>query len=154
MYLTYAALREVTCHGPCCMVYTERAETAAVSRGTGHVTTKHRCKYTTSADTQNRAVRKVVTHLESHMRLARSESCRERGLALYKSDQQQACVSRFGLVVKLVSRRTSVRFRFGFPFSSKVVVCGHCLVTLSLAINKTVKWLSSLPILTQESFWW
>ena len=28
---------------------------------------------------------------------------------------------------------TSVRFRFGSPFSSKgVVVCGHCLVALSL----------------------
>ena len=28
----------------------------------------------------------------------------------------------------------------------KVVVCGHCLVTLSLTINETLKWLSSLPI--------
>ena len=35
-----------------------------------------------------------------------------------------------------------------------VVVCGHRLATLSLTINKTVKWLSSLPILVQESFWW
>ena len=26
----------------------------------------------------------------------------------------------------------------------KVVVCGHCLVALSLTINKTLKWLSSL----------
>ena len=34
-------------------------------------------------------------------------------------------VSRFGLAV---SRGTSVRIRFGSPFSSKVVVCGHCLV--------------------------
>ena len=60
-------------------------------------------------------------------------------------------VSRFGLAV---GRRTSVRIRFGSPFSSKVVVCGHCLVTLSLTINETLKWLSSLPILMQESFWW
>ena len=30
----------------------------------------------------------------------------------------------------------------------------HCLVTLSLTINETLKWLSSLPILMQESFWW
>ena len=45
-------------------------------------------------------------------------------------------VSRFG---KLVSRGTSVRIRFGSPFSSKVVVCGHCLVTLSLTINETLK---------------
>ena len=45
-------------------------------------------------------------------------------------------VSRFGLAVRLVSRRTSVRFCFGSPFSSKIVVCGHCLVTLSLTIMK------------------
>ena len=48
-----------------------------------------------------------------------------------------------------------VRICFGFPFSSKVVVCGHCLVSLPLTINETLKWLSSLPILMQESFrWW
>ena len=29
----------------------------------------------------------------------------------------------------------------------KVVVCGLCLVPLSLTINETLKWLSSLPIL-------
>ena len=29
-----------------------------------------------------------------------------------------------------------------------------CLVTLSLTINETLKRLSSLPILMQESFWW
>ena len=40
----------------------------------------------------------------------------------------------------MVSRGTSVvRIRFGSSFSSKVVVCvdGHCLVPLSLTINKT-----------------
>ena len=37
-------------HG--CMVYTERAETAAVSRGTSHVSTKQRRKYTTSVHIQ------------------------------------------------------------------------------------------------------
>ena len=31
---------------------------------------------------------------------------------------------------------------------------GHCLVTLSITVNETLKWLSSLPILMQESFWW
>ena len=31
-------------------LYTERAETAVESRGTSHVTTKQRCKYTTSMD--------------------------------------------------------------------------------------------------------
>ena len=53
-----------------------------------------------------------------------------------------------------VSKRTSVRICFGSTFSSKFVVCGHCLVTLSLTINETLNWLSSLPILMQESFWW
>ena len=60
-------------------------------------------------------------------------------------------VSRFGLAV---SRGTSVRICFGSPFSSQVVVCGHCLVTLSLTLNETLKWLSSLPTLMQKSFWW
>ena len=32
--------------------------------------------------------------------------------------------------------------------------CGHCLVILSLTVNETLKWLSSLPIFMQESFWW
>ena len=50
---------------------------------------------------------------------------------------------------RLVSGKTSVRYRFGFPFVSKVVVCGHCLVTLSLTINETVKQLSSPPTLMQ-----
>ena len=36
----------------------------------------------------------------------------------------------------------------------KVVVCGHCLMTSSLTINETLKWLSSLPTLMQKSFWW
>ena len=34
------------------------------------------------------------------------------------------------------------------------MVCRHCLVTLPLTINDALKWLSSLPILMQESFWW
>ena len=37
---------------------------------------------------------------------------------------------------KLVSGRTSVWYRFGSPFSSKVVVCWHCLVTLSHTIGR------------------
>ena len=47
----------------------------------------------------------------------------------------------------------SIPLRLSF-FMKKVVVCGHSLVTLSLTINETIKWLSSLPILMQESFWW
>ena len=34
------------------------------------------------------------------------------------------------------------------------MVCGHCLVALSLTINETLKWLPSLPTLMQKSFWW
>ena len=30
----------------------------------------------------------------------------------------------------------------------------HCLVTLSLTVNETLKWFSSLAILMPESFWW
>ena len=51
-------------HG--CTVYTERAQTAAVSRGTSHITTTQRCEYTTSVEMQKRAIKKPVTHLESH----------------------------------------------------------------------------------------
>jgi len=36
--------------------------------------------------------------------------------------------------------------RFGSPFSSKLVVCGHCLVALTLKINGTLNWLSPLPM--------
>ena len=34
------------------------------------------------------------------------------------------------------------------------MVCGHCLVTLSITSYWNIKWLSSLPTLMQESFWW
>ena len=53
-----------------------------------------------------------------------------------------------GKALRLVSRGTSVRIRFGSPLSSKVVVCGHCLVNSSLTVKETLKWLSSLPTLT------
>ena len=43
------------------------------------------------------------------------------------------------------SRGISVRIRFDSLFSPKVVFCGHCLATLSLTINETLKWLSSFP---------
>ena len=55
----------------------------------------------------------------------------------------------------LVSRRTSVRICFGSPFSSKVVVCRHCLVILSPRSYETLKCFSSLPTLMKKSFrWW
>ena len=59
-----------------------------------------------------------------------------------------------GKALEAGSKRASVRFLFVSPFSSKVVVCGHCFMTLFLTITETLKWLSSLPTLMQESFWW
>ena len=49
---------------------------------------------------------------------------------------RQPLIGKLCLYKHLVSRGTSVRIRFGSPFSSKVVVCRHCLVTLSLTIMK------------------
>ena len=66
-------------------------------------------------------------------------------------------VSRFGPAVRRQDIKQkdlgSIQLRLSFLFK-KVVVCGHYLVTLSLTINQTVKWFSSLPILMQESLWW
>ena len=60
--------------------------------------------------------------------------------------------SRFGLAVRRWAGKRkdlgSIPLRLSFLFK-KVVVCGHYLVTLSLTINETLKWLSSLPILMQ-----
>ena len=53
---------------------------------------------------------------------------------------------------RLLSEGTSVRILFGSPISSKVVVCIDARVILSLTVNETLKRLSSLPILMQESF--
>ena len=46
--------------------------------------------------------------------------------------------------------------RLGSPFVfKKVVVYGHCLVTLPFTVNEALKWLSSLPVLMWKSFlWW
>ena len=41
---------------------------------------------------------------------------------------------------------------FGSSISSKVVIYGHCLVTLPCTTNATVKWLTSMPILMRKSF--
>ena len=58
--------------------------------------------------------------------------------------------NRRGPAVRLVNRRASVRFRFRALLFSKVVVCGLCLVTLSLTANETLRRLSVLPILMQD----
>ena len=66
-------------------------------------------------------------------------------------------VSRFGLAVRrsLVSGRTSVRYRFGSPFFSKRLWFVDTVLWLCPSLStETLKWLSSLPILMQESFWW
>ena len=64
-------------------------------------------------------------------------------------------VSRFGLAVRRQAGKQkdlgSILFRLSSLFK-RVVVCGHCLVTFSLTINETLKRLSLLPILMQESF--
>ena len=74
-------------HG--CMVYTKRAETAAVSCGTSHagdVSTPLGWIF------KNIAIQKLVTHVESHASavslLGTGEEC-----MLYKSDQQSTTVS-------------------------------------------------------------
>ena len=65
--------------------------------------------------------------------------------------------SRFGPAVRRQAGKQnglgSIPLRLSFLFKT-VVVCGHCLVILSLRINETLKWLSLLPILMQESLWW
>ena len=42
----------------------------------------------------------------------------------------------------------------GSPFSSKIMIYGHCLATFPCTVNETLKWLTSLPILMRKSFWW
>ena len=57
--------------------------------------------------------------------------------------------------VRLVSGRTSVRYRFGSPFSSKRLWFLDTVLWLCPSLTtKTLKWLSSLAILMQKSFWW
>ena len=64
-------------------------------------------------------------------------------------------VSRFGLAVRLVSRRTLVRYCFGSPFSSKRLWFVDTVLWLCPSLpTGTLKWLTSLPILMQKSFWW
>ena len=79
MHLTYATLNEMTW----CMVYTERAEMAAVSCGTSHAS---------AVSTPLRWVFKNALLKACHsykITCKHSESARERRIVLYKSDQQQ-----------------------------------------------------------------
>ena len=54
-------------HG--CTVYTVSDETATVSGGTSHATTKQRLKYPTSVDIQNVLSKAIVNHLQSRVRV-------------------------------------------------------------------------------------
>ena len=56
------------------MVYTERGEMAAVSRGTSHVTTKQRCKYTTSVDIHNALHKKLQKKIYKKLQLQKVET--------------------------------------------------------------------------------
>ena len=64
-------------------------------------------------------------------------------------------MSQFGLVVRHWAGKQKglglILLWLSFLFKN-VGVCGYCLVTLSLTINETLKWLSSLPILMQEFY--
>ena len=61
-------------------------------------------------------------------------------------------VSRCGLVVRRLAgkQKDLGSTLFGSPFSSKIVVYGHCLVTLPTQFNETSKWLAQLPTVMQR----
>ena len=66
-------------------------------------------------------------------------------------------MSQLGLVVRCsAGKRKDLgsTLRFGSPFSSKLVVYGHCLTTLPCTMNETLTWLTSLPVIMRKSFWW
>jgi len=73
------------------MVYTERAETAAVSRGTSHITSKQRYNnlYVTSVGIPKTRYKNLQSLILNHTRQGLNESVRTWRIALYKSDQQQ-----------------------------------------------------------------
>ena len=54
----------------------------------------------------------------------------------------------------IYSIHISILLRLSFLFKTVCDLQGHCLVTLSLTNSVTLKWLTSLPILMQASFWW
>ena len=57
-------------------------------------------------------------------------------------------------VARLVSRQTSVPFRFGCGFSLKVAVCGHCMiVTLFLHNDGDIETAHVTAHLNEECFW-
>jgi len=65
-------------HG--CMVDTERAEMAAVSRSTSHVTVKQRCNYTTSVNIKKTRHKNLVTHVKLHASAVSSRGAENSGI--------------------------------------------------------------------------
>ena len=62
-------------------------------------------------------------------------------------------VSRLGLVVRCSAGKrkdAGSTPRFGSPFSSKIAIHGHCLVTLSCTMNETLNWLHVAAHLNAE----
>ena len=99
----------------------------------------------------------VLKKKTNHIQL-RVCQCLPPKLLLKRAFLQTETVNRFGLAVRRWACKQnslgSISLQLSFLFK-KVVVWGHCLVTLSLTINETLKWLSSLPISMQKSFrWW
>ena len=73
-------------------------------------------------------------------------------VASYKIQYLRTCHLSI-IVLGLVSRGTSLWICFGSPFTSKVVVCEQSCDFVPHNYEM-LKWLSLLPILMQESFWW
>ena len=140
-------------------VYRKCAETAAVSRGTSHATTTETAlsvhtaplQWTVETITCYKRIQSRVIQNHIIMRHECDESAPDQRIAPYKSRDQQfnKCnnnnnnsVSRFDLAAVRQVRLSGKQdlgsippLRLSFLFK-KVVVCGHCFVTLSLTINR------------------
>ena len=73
-----------------------------------------------------------------------------------KNSSVWPCHAPFCPAVRFVTRGASAHFHFTSSLSSTVVVfMDTAFETLPLTMNETLKWLTSQPILMQESFrWW
>ena len=85
---------------------------------------------------ETRGLRTTHLHLQNVCRLTTKQN---------KTKRRCSCIA--------VLCRCIFAGRLGFVVRWKRVVCGHCRLTLSLTLDETLKWLSSLPILMQKSFW-
>ena len=90
------------------------------------------------------AVELATTKDEINVPMA-SQNC-----VCYIHTAEWPAVSRLGLAGKRKDAGSTPR-RFGSPVSSKIVIYGHCLVTLPCCIiNETLKCLTSLAHLNTE----